>query len=365
EQAYYTIPLLFKELEGERKFENVPGLAYKKNGNIIVTAHPQEIDFDKFPNPARHLLPNELYAEFPTQRKNFTVMVTSLGCPMQCGFCEAGGTLYCARSAETVVNEMEECSGKFNIREIDFFDYEFTAVQQRVLDICSKIKDRKLNIKWACRSRVDRINEKLLHEMKSAGCSRIYFGIESGSQEILENVHKKITLNQVKDAVGMAKGFGIQTLGFFLIGAPGETRGTVKETVRFARQLGLDYVQFSKCLAKPLTGLWKEMVKNSGEDYWKDWVLGRELDRSLPRPWTQLTNQEIDNLTKRAYISFYCRPLFLFRAVRKVRSFKELRRKFMAFLDMLFRQENVSHPDSGFLAYNENLPVFVKNRIDN
>lgn len=360
EQAYYTIPLLFQELEGERKFENVPGLAYKKNGNIIVTAHPQEIDFDKFPNPARHLLPNELYAEFPTQRKNFTVMVTSLGCPMQCGFCEAGGTPYCSRSAETVANEIQECFSKFNVREIDFFDYEFTAVQQRVMDICSKIKARNLDVEWACRSRVDRINEKLLNEMKQAGCRRIYFGIESGSQEILDKVNKKITLGQVKNAIDMANNLGIQTLGFFLIGAPGETKKTVEETMCFAKQLNLDYVQFSKCLAKPLTGLWKDVVKSSGKDYWKDWVLGRELDRPLPRPWTELTNQEIDNLTRRAYLSFYCRPGFLLGAIRKVRSFKELRRKFMALMDMLFKQEVNSRQDPQFCAYNENL--FISRR---
>ena len=94
---------------GRPDFETVPGLVYKKDGQITITPHPQKISFDDFPNPARHLLPNELYAEFPTERRNFTVMVTSLGCPYGCAFCEAGRTPYNPRSPEKVVAEMEEC----------------------------------------------------------------------------------------------------------------------------------------------------------------------------------------------------------------------------------------------------------------
>jgi len=360
EHAYYTIPALFSELEKEKpNFDNVPGLVYKKNGKIIVTPHPQKIDFDKFPNPARHLLPNELYAEFPTKRRNFTVMITSLGCPFSCSFCEAGRTPYNPRSPMTVMKEIEECYYKYGIREIDFFDYEFTGIRKRVVEICRLLQEKKLDIIWACRSRIDTVDETLLQEMKKAGCRRIYFGIESGVQEILDKVNKGIALKQVRKTIETCSDLGIRTLGFFLIGAPGDTKGTLKETLKFAKSLNLDYVQFSKCLAKPLTPLWRQMVKETGKDYWQGWILGKEPDKELPRPWTVLTNAEINKLTRWAYISYYTRPSFVLKHLFRIRSFLELKRKIFAFLDMIFSQEKILREDKNFKAFNENFKMSV------
>lgn len=355
EQAFHTIPALFKELGGNRKFDNVPGLVYKENGAFRITPHPEKINFDDFPNPARHLLPNELYAEFPTERRNFTVMVTSLGCPRACTFCEAGRTAYSPRSPMVVVDEMEECYHKYNVREIDIFDYEFPCVRERTLAICKEIQKRNIDISWACRSRIDSVDKEVLMEMKKAGCSRIYYGIESGNQEILDRINKGITLESVRQTVRFTKDIGIKALGFFLIGAPGETHQTVKKTVKFAEDLDLDYVQFSKLLAKPLTTMWRDMVRDTGKDYWKDWILGKEEDRNLPRPWTELSNEEIDRLTKQAYVRFHSRPKFLLRSVLKVRSFGEFFRKFFGYLEMVFAQETVSKKAKKFVAYNDKI----------
>ncbi|MBN1385166.1 MAG: radical SAM protein [Elusimicrobia bacterium] len=353
EHAYYTVPQLLKQLEGSENFNEVPGLVYKENGEIKITPHPQKINFNDFPFPARHLLPNDLYAEFPTERKNFTVMVTSLGCPRKCLFCEAGGTSYSPRSPKIVVDEIEECYKKYNIREIDIFDYEFPADRNRVVEICNGIKERKLDIIWACRSRIDSVNEDLLLKMKSAGCRRIYFGIESGVQEILDRVNKGIKLEQIRKTIKTVKDTGIRPLGFFLVGAPGETKKTFKRTVKFAKELDLDYVQFSKCLAKPLTPLWKEMVEKTGKDYWKDWILGKADDRPLPRPWTALTNEEVDKLAKWAYVNYHSRLKFLLKATLKVRSIAEFFRKFFGYIEMLFSQEKVSKEAEHFVAYHD------------
>ena len=361
EHAYYTLPALLGELEkGSVNFEQVPGLVFKRNGEIIVTAHPQPIDFDKFPNPARHLLPNELYAEFPTERKNFTVMVTSLGCPYGCRFCEAGRTVYNSRSPETVIKEIEECYCKYSIREIDFFDYEFTAIRERTLAICRLLQEKKIDINWACRSRVDTVDEELLRQMRKAGCSRIYFGLESGVQEILNDINKGITLEQIKGTIKICRNLGIKSLGFFLIGAPGDTRESVKKTVKFAKKLELDYVQFSKCLAKPLTPLWKQLKEDTQKDYWQDWIAGEETDRELSRSWTKLTNKEINELTRWAYISYHLRPLFILRHLLNLRSFSELKRKFFAFLDMIFNQEKNAEEDEKFKAFNDNRQKYIK-----
>jgi len=352
--AFHTLPRLLEELEQGEHFDDVPGLIFKRNGRVIETEHGEDPDFDAYPNPARHLLPNELYAEFPTERKNFTVMVTSKGCPRGCLFCEAGRTKYNPRSIETVINEIQECHDVHGIREIDIFDYEFLIQRERVLGICREIQRRKLDILWACRARIDSVDEELLKEMAAAGCGRIYYGIESGDQEMLDRVHKGITLEQIRESIKLTQRYGIRALGFFLIGSPGETRDSIKKSLQFAKSLDLDYIQFSKTTAKPLTSLWRDLVEQTGSDYWKEYILGNTEDKPLPRPWTQLSNEEIDDLARKAYVQYHSRPMFLLRHTLKVRSWSEFKRKFFAFLEMLFRQEKVSTLDRKFQCYGEN-----------
>jgi len=351
--AFHTVPRLFEELEGQRRFADVPGLVYRDNGKVKMTEYGPDPSFEDYPNPARDLLPNELYAEFPTERKNFTVMVTSKGCPMGCLFCEAGRTAYNPRSPEKVGQEIQECYDKYHIREIDMFDYEFCINRRRVIDICDQILDRRLDVKWACRARIDSIDEEMARKMKMAGCSRIYFGIESGDQATLDRVNKGITVQQIHDTIDLVKGLGIRALGFFLVGSPGETAADIKRNVKFAKSLDLDYVQFSKVTAKPLTPLWRDLVKESGTDYWREYILGNVEEAPLPRPWTELSNEEIDRLAKKAYVSYHCRLGFLLKHTLQVKSFAEFKRKFLALLDMVFKQERRSERDDDFVAYSE------------
>ncbi len=352
--AYDTLPRLLTELEGQRRFQDVPGLIYKENGQVLMTPYGDDPAFDDYPNPARHLLPNDLYAEFTTERKNFTVMVTSKGCTNSCLFCEAGHTPYNPRSPETVLREVEECYNKYNIREIDFFDYDFCIDRRRIETICDGMIKSRLDIAWACRTRVDYVDEPLLRKMRAAGCSRIYFGIESGVQEILDRLNKCITLQQIRDTIETTRGAGIKALGFFLVGSPGETKETFQKTVKFAKSLKLDYVQFSKLTAKPLTPYWRQMVKDTGFDYWREYILGHAKDNPLPRPWTSLTNEEIDSMARNAYVMYHCRPGFLLHHTRQVKSWSEFKRKFFAFIEMMIRQEKVSTLDENFIAYPEN-----------
>ncbi|MCG2712675.1 MAG: B12-binding domain-containing radical SAM protein [Candidatus Omnitrophica bacterium] len=369
EQAYYTLPALLIELEkGTKRFAKVPGLAFKENGRIIITEHPQKIIFDEFPNPARHLLPNELYAEFPTERKNFTVMITSLGCPFECVFCEAGRTEYNARSPQTVIKEIEECYHDYSVREIDIFDYEFTGIRARVSEICRLLIEKKLDIVWSCRSRVDTVDEELLKQMYTAGCRRIYFGVESGVQDILDRMNKKQKIRQIIDTIKCCRKLGVKTLGFFLVGAPGDTKKTIRKTLNFAKKLDLDYVQFSKCLAKPKTELWEELVKKEKKDYWQDWILGKVSDAQMSRPWTELSNEQIDKLTKWAYISYYLRFRFIIKALFNIGSWYEFKRKLCALIDMIFSQESLSRVDDKFYAFNENSEALIlkaRNNLEN
>ena len=360
DHALYTVPELLAALErGDKDFSKIPGLVYKVDGEVRLNP-PVPVNFNDFPFPDRSQLPNELYAEFPTARKNFTVMVTSLGCPKGCVFCEVSRTRYNARSAELVVAEMRECYERYDIREIDIFDYEFCFLNDRVREICDGILSAGLDIRWACRARVDTVDYELLKVMKRAGCDRIYFGIEADDQRTLDELNKGVSVEQAVETVKNCRRLGIKALGFFLIGVPGETRERVIRRVRFARRLKLDYAQFSKLTAKPGTGLWKELVERTGRDYWRDYILGLTEERELERPWTGVDNAKIDEWTKMAYLRFYLWPPFLVRSVFRVRMLSEFVRKALALFDMIFSQERRSRPDPNFRAYSENPPFKIK-----
>lgn len=357
--AITTVPGLLAELEDGRHFEQVPGLVWKRGDEIIVNPLPAEQpDFNDFPWPARHLLPNELYAEFPTERRNFTVLVSSLGCPYGCTFCEAGRTPHSPRHTQLVVDEMEHCYNEHGIREIDVFDYEFPCNNKRTVAICKEIQRRELDIIWACRSRIDSVNREVLEEMAKAGCNRIYYGIESGVDEVLKTVNKRLTKDVVRQTIQDTQEVGIRPLGFFLVAAPGDTRETFQESLGFAKELDLDYVQFSKCTAKPLTPLWQDLVRDQGQDYWRNYILGLVQEQALPRPWTDMTNEQIDAMAKQAYHDFHFRPKFILKSILKLRSWQEFKRKFSAALEMFLRQEERAEDwdaeSDGFIAYNEN-----------
>ena len=169
-------------------------------------------------------------------------------------------------------------------------------------------------------------------------------------------MRKGITVGQITDTVRMSSNIGMQNLGFFLVGVPGETRETVKANLDFAMKLDLDFVQFSQLLAKPGTEFWKNMKDSGWRDYWSDWILGKEKDRMLPRPWlTTLKNEEVNRLAHWAYVKYHSRLGFLLRHAFKCRSFTEFLRKFFAYIDMVFFQENIARPAKRFRAYSENI----------
>ena len=216
-----SLPQFLTYFSSNENYKNIPGLCFKENGGIKINS-PVDLDFDldKYPFPARHLLPNEKYYQFISKRKNFTIMLGSVGCPYPCTFCAIGKRSYRVRSIKSIVDEIEECYNNVNVREIDFFDAVFTLNKKRIFELCKEIKNRNLEFDWSCRSRVDNVDEELLKEMASAGCKRIYYGIESSNPKILDSVKKEINPSQVQKVIELTKKYGIKALGFFMIGNP-------------------------------------------------------------------------------------------------------------------------------------------------
>lgn len=326
-EALYSLPNFINALENKEyhKFRNIEGLAWKENGKIQINPPSHEVaNFDSYPFPARHLLPNHIYHSFVSQRRNFSIMLTITGCPYNCTFCAISPLPYRARSVPNVVEELKECHYKYGIREIDIFDATFFIDKERVANIFEELIRLNLDLEWTCRGRIDLVDEEIMRLGARSGLRMVNWGIESSSQDVLDNICKGINISQVKNTINIAKKYGIRSLGFFMIGNQGDTKNTIKESINFSKSLGLDYIQVCRTIAKPGSLLHKYLVEKTRQDYWSDFISGKIGEQRIPTPWTKMTSLEVEKLLKIFYYNFYFRPSFIFKTILKIRSFSEL-----------------------------------------
>lgn len=335
------LPPFLHALENGTPLSFVDGIAYREGGHVSLKPTKfSKTPFDEVPFPARHLLPNEKYYNFLTTGKRFTGIISALGCPYRCAFCELKTLPLNMRSAENFVDELEECNQKYGVEEFDIYDSSFTVNKKRVREICRHIVERGLKITWTMRTRTDCVDKEVLEAVSEAGCTVIMYGIESGNKEILKTLRKDNDLDRIKEVIELTKQFGIRALGFFMIGSPGETRETVRQTIRFAKTLPLDYVQFTRVLPFANTELYNMMLEDGGDDYWRQFTLDPDMDYEMPLVRTELSPEECYKLVKRAYIEFYFRPTYVWNYLKQVRSFFELKNGIVTAWDMLFKKAN-------------------------
>lgn len=326
-----------KAVESKREISGVLGLYYKKEGDILFTGRrPYIEDLDTLPLPARHLLPDiSLYSDTNSvyETKLHAQVMSSRGCPFNCAFCDKSvyGRTYRVRSAKSTVDEIEFLVNKYNVREIRFFDDLFTANKQRVVDICDELKKRNIQISWSCESRVNTITPELLKIMKEGGCWAISYGIESGTQEVLDALNKGITLDQIKTAVKLAKDAGLTVRGYFMIGLPTENVETIKRTIKFATKLDLDHAVFSLFSPYPGTELFKNIEKY-GIIKAKNWDEYMDLGQNPPFIPHGMTSKQLERYYKLAYLSFYLRPRNLLAIIKRLHTFSSFNQHFKAFL---------------------------------
>lgn len=326
-------PQLIKALEGRKKMEKINGLVYKKNGIKFNKPKGCIEDLDSLPFPSRHLLPNNKYFSILSETP-FTTIITSRGCPYRCGYCFKGmfGREPRYRSPENVVDEIEECLQNWNFREIWFYDDTFTIDMERAKMICEEIMKRGLDFKWEAVTRVDRVNKDLLILMKKAGCKRIRYGVESGDQETLDKMKKGITVEQTRKALGWTKEAGMENFCFFMIGYPGETPENISRTLEFSKNPDVDWAMFSNVTPYPSTDLMRlahEKGLMPDKNYWRRYTLG-EIDDRIPYIFPGM-----DRWVKKAYMSFYLRPSFILRNLRKIRSPGDLKKYILGFYAIL------------------------------
>jgi anaerobic magnesium-protoporphyrin IX monomethyl ester cyclase len=279
----------------------VPGLVYRKKAgslgdNEIVCTQEQPFvkGLDRIPFPARELLPNEDYIRYARKKYGYsiTTVMSTRGCPYHCEFCSnvVFGGSYRERSPGNVVDEIEEAL-RLGYERISFADDVFTMKKGRVLSICKEILARGLLFQWECLGRVDCLDGPTALKMKQAGCTRIYFGIESADKEILQLMNKSITPEEARKAVEVAHAAGLEVGAFFILFYPGDSVASVLKTLHFATTLPLDYLGLSMPYPLPGTALY-DRVRGRIKRAWKpdespfaSHVLIFEADFSEARMW--------------------------------------------------------------------------------
>jgi anaerobic magnesium-protoporphyrin IX monomethyl ester cyclase len=230
---------LLRELrQPEPHLETVEGLCWKYRGEVVINEDRRFIDdLDALTFPARNLVELDRYS-WPGS------LATSRGCPHKCIFCAAGamsGGKYRCRSAHNVSREIECMVNELGIRDFLFVDDTFTADKKRAAQICEMIIQSQLGITFTCESRVSSVDPEFLGLLKRAGCKRIQYGIESGSDEILKKIKKGITTEQIRRAVSWAREKDIYVKGSFILGHIWDTRETIQATFKLMRELNEKY----------------------------------------------------------------------------------------------------------------------------
>jgi len=321
EGEYPTLNLV-KTLEGNGDLKGVKGLVYREGDKIRVNPPSPLIEnLDELPFPDRKLLRTRYEAVLPLETfvakfcvGKYTSLLTSRGCPYTCRFCYTGSLgkgVWRCRSPQNVVDELEMLDSE-GYGHVYLVDDNFAVDERRVGEICRLIRQRGLDIYWSVETSVRNSSYDLFREMKRAGCEAILFGIESGSQRILDYYGKPITPSMSALAVRKARKAGISAIvGTFILGAPIETREEIRATLKFARSIDLDGVIFFPLMVVPETSLWNEfkeggyLTKELEEQYWEHSKYAYEIMH------TNVGKSELLSLMEEGYEKFFWRPDFI------------------------------------------------------
>ncbi len=314
--------------------------AIRNPQSAIVVNPPRPLieDLDSLPFPAYEDLPLRKYS-FAASPEPTIWVLTGRGCPYTCAFCASHVIFrrrYRLQSIPRVVDQIEHLRRTYGIRTITIGDETFTIDARRVRAFCDELSRRHLGVKWTCATRVDLIDEPLLRHMKRAGCFCVEIGAESGNDEMLQRMQKRITTDQVRRFCAAAKRVGVMVLADFILGHPYETMQSARDTISFAGSLPLDLVQMARCVPLPGTKVW-DIVKEGrvARSLASNWLDYRRYGRAIITS-DALPADELDRLYGLAWRRTYLRPRFMWTTLRRcVRSpalFVDLLRKMVALL---------------------------------
>ncbi|NLT41471.1 MAG: radical SAM protein [Anaerolineae bacterium] len=314
---------------------NVLGITYRDGDQVRHTRpRPPIKDLDGLPFPAYHHFQMERYTNLqPTidaPRVPSYPILTSRGCPYHCSYCcQTGPRLWRPRSPESVVAEWSWLVRDRGAKEIGVLDDSFNIDRKRVLAICDLlIKEGLQHVPWIMINgiRANLADVELLTRMREAGCVRTAFGVESGNQRILDDaIDKKLTLDQVRKAFEAARAAKMETIGFFIVGLPGETEETMDETIRFACELDPLVANFSMATPFPGTRMY-EQVKQNGHILVKDYDDYAFFEGKAAFEMPGLPAELVERKWKEAYRRFYWRPSRIARQLTRWSTYRDLPR---------------------------------------
>jgi len=328
----------------------VPGVVTKKTDISQLSLRYIE-DLDRLLPPARHLINNKLYFSSLASTDYVTTMMSSRGCPGMCTFCDRPqmGKRFRKRSAKNVFLEMRDCIEKFGIKEITFYDDTFTIDKQRVIDLCTLIREAKLDIRWEIRARIDTMTKEMIKSLGQSGCTRIHYGVETGVERIQRYIKKNLDLSKIESVMKETKRNGIETLGYFMLGLPSETLQEMEKTIDFMCSLPLDFAHITTFIPYPGTEAYKDAINNGliNHDYWREFAENPKPN-FMPPAWEEILDSELlHHIMKKAYKKFYFRPSYLLERILKVRSIKEFWKKgnigVGLFIDTCLRSNRYRH----------------------
>lgn len=316
-EGEYPMFKLVEALTNKLALDNVPGIIFKdENGKIIMRTPYIHDQLDELPIPAKDLLPYQRYFSLISKGRLSTVC-TGRGCPFNCGFCfkQPSDKKIRYRNPKLVVDEVEEDVNRYGANEINFVSDSLTAKESFIKDFCQELISRKIKVSWIAATRVDCITRELVKLMKAAGCRSLRFGIESGSDKILELMGKNIDKQKMRQAFKWAREEKIETFAYLIIGYFHETVETVRETLDFVKQLKPDLLMYNIATPLPATRLFEQAAREGlvPEDYWQKFL----LDGNYPRiPY--LFN-DAEKWARRAYREFFFSPDFIFKKILQIR----------------------------------------------
>lgn len=336
EPEYVLRELISNLQKGSNDWKRLNGLGFKENGKKCKNPKFAFVEnLDELPFLDTSMLPKDIHYFNPlVKRLPYITLTTSSGCPGKCTFCTAPlfyGKKVRFQSVKRVLAEVRHHLEN-GFKEIYFRDETFTFNKRRTQEICRGIIEQGLDVSWICNSRVGLVNREDMQIMKKAGCHLIKFGVESGVQEILDNVQKGIQVEMTRQTFSWTKEVGLDTHAHVMLGMPGETEQTIEQTIAFAKEIEPTTVTFGICTPYPGTPLFQEVAKKCPQI--RD---GTEVDLSklhtqgfFNEYFTNLNAEYLGKAVRQAYRSFYLRPGYLFRSLRRSKGLNEVKRLVLA-----------------------------------
>lgn len=329
-EGEHTMSELVNTLENNGDLETVKGIYFKKNGHVYRNPPREvEMDLDCLPSPAFHLLKDpKKYAPPDAHALPAFPLITSRGCPGRCTYCctkQILGRRFRMRSAKNIIEELDLLVDRFGAKEVHFLDDNLATNKPWLLDLCRALKKRDYPLTFETSNgiRADSVDEEIFKALREIGINSVGFGVESGNEDILKEIKKGITKEQVRKAMKLAKDLGFATWGFFMIGFYGDTAKTVQETIDFSIELDPDFAKYFILKPYPGSEVFEQLHKEGLIDSFDYSRYG--LYTNPVHHLHGLTVHELIKWQRKAYRKFYLRPGKIISIISRIASWTQFK----------------------------------------